>query len=1239
MESPPHSTGIPNSNSTNFVRTKSSKELRIVSTRLAKNLLQNNYRISAEAVQSVNLYLNELVTKWTKQSSICGSSSGNKSDHRSSIVPSPESLKLSTIEHNLANYVNEPLLSNLKEVASNIVNHTTAPTFGSRKESLVASEKDGQQQDGLKAHSSDGSNSLPSPQSETFSPSSFGGNSVLASAATASSQFDLVGSNPSPVSMSDSSSKPGSPGQPSIMTTQQVELKSGLAIEPITECMKAVFAFAMSQVGTSSVLNPIYIDHNVVKYVHAVMDGLVWYFFENLINHIVTNDKNAVRVEEIIRVLSEDPCLSSGFADFGIKESMEKKQKQNVVKQHQSPVTSVLDLIPPPPIIPVAESPSVSTSALPDPTTRLGSGSEPSLNGSSNSNKFSSFPRADSVRSNMSNNAHPFDNSTSSFGRSDVNLSRTGSTTSKAGSTVNGSIDDFDKMVMSNNETKKISLTPERLKAIEVRPFSTRLSPKSPISTYKSMSSDALDDDDEELYSDITGRKKKEDKESVWDFLKNTDPESVLGTSNSSKSGADISRSSTGKSKKSASEFFFGSGKSKKTTNRKSNSDGQLLNESNTSAGRSQTASFDDSASSKSRTPSIVPREAEINRKVSVSNHSSTGSLDKSMNGKSGNGKNGNVKLGKAVDELDAILADDDQPKKTVSEAQALADFFKNTAPPESGPASNPVKPSLSMRVKKKTLLDKFKTGSSSSMKTSSGKNSGSNDSSKTNSPAAKKKYVALQVPYDFGDSTSSKASTLVATDHASSMNKSPSLKFREDRVKMLSAEENNMQKRSSSVGNIATSTFTLGSMSDLPGPNTVQQNESSPQITSHAARLSTLARKQLRSSFSMEALSNKSQEMPVSLSMDSVSPTKSNPGYQSQQSTPPHIKLIAPSPSNPSPLSMASKSPQDMYNTLLGAVSSNPTLSNRFVDDEAEDKESERENNQERKLSAEETISELKDYIGSDTSVNPSGSITTLDRGSSTTSNPAESALQSHESLPPQAFQNLYQQPSNEFGKGSSDAVYSTEVLDLYNQFSNRNSMASRPVSQRMESDLKNSPPNPTNPMSIASTHSDSTTSQNSIAQPLSSSSIQHLESQIALLQSQLSSAEQLIHNLRSELNNAKETMEVSKIKFDVLALKAYKKIKDLMSEKKLYELELNKRVEMLARKEQEVRATNEALTKEKEKCSKLAVENEELNKEVTELRERLKAVVMVLGGAVPGLIGNGSNGNGSVGNDGQKV
>ncbi|RIA98901.1 hypothetical protein C1645_586795 [Glomus cerebriforme] len=90
--------------------------------------------------------------------------------------------------------------------------------------------------------------------------------------------------------------------------------------------------------------------------------------------------------------------------------------------------------------------------------------------------------------------------------------------------------------LISTNQTMKVSLTPNRLITIETQKRPPKLAPREPVSRERiiQQSSPAspskfeeFDDDDDELFG--KRRHKKDKEESLWEFLKNTSPDDVLG--------------------------------------------------------------------------------------------------------------------------------------------------------------------------------------------------------------------------------------------------------------------------------------------------------------------------------------------------------------------------------------------------------------------------------------------------------------------------------------------------------------------------------------------------------------------------------------------------------------------------------------------------------------------------------------------------------------------------------------
>ncbi|PKY45822.1 hypothetical protein RhiirA4_357600 [Rhizophagus irregularis] len=89
--------------------------------------------------------------------------------------------------------------------------------------------------------------------------------------------------------------------------------------------------------------------------------------------------------------------------------------------------------------------------------------------------------------------------------------------------------------LISSNQTMKVSLTPNRLITIETHKRPPKLAPREPVSRERiiqksnptSPKFEDFDDDDDELFGKRKSKKDKE--ESLWEFLKNTSPDDVLG--------------------------------------------------------------------------------------------------------------------------------------------------------------------------------------------------------------------------------------------------------------------------------------------------------------------------------------------------------------------------------------------------------------------------------------------------------------------------------------------------------------------------------------------------------------------------------------------------------------------------------------------------------------------------------------------------------------------------------------
>lgn len=87
----------------------------------------------------------------------------------------------------------------------------------------------------------------------------------------------------------------------------------------------------------------------------------------------------------------------------------------------------------------------------------------------------------------------------------------------------------------NNNQTVKISLTPNRIKTIEIHKRQPKFEPREPVVNSRIISKspanvDSIDDDDD--FDDFTNKKKKTKKqESLYEFLKNTDPDDIFGDS------------------------------------------------------------------------------------------------------------------------------------------------------------------------------------------------------------------------------------------------------------------------------------------------------------------------------------------------------------------------------------------------------------------------------------------------------------------------------------------------------------------------------------------------------------------------------------------------------------------------------------------------------------------------------------------------------------------------------------
>ncbi|CAG8597929.1 4093_t:CDS:2 [Ambispora leptoticha] len=261
----------------------------------------------------------------------------------------------------------------------------------------------------------------------------------------------------------------------------------------------------------------IHIAPSLAIYLTAVLE----YVGENILFLVAkTSEKHKVEVakaREVYTALSEDPQISPLFLRMDLKAQME------VAKYGMTPVNGY--------------SPSSPTRTSLDSAKSSRSG--PSLNKHHRHN--GSGDRKESVDEMSMNGSNG-----SSYSRISMELKSPRSTKSSSEKESDmrsvSSLEDSGKMknfdqLLTGSQTMKVSLTPNRLITIETHKRPPKLAPREPVSRERiiqpsgpTVPSNNKIDESDDLDDDLFPQKgRKQDKESLYEFLKNTSPDDVLG--------------------------------------------------------------------------------------------------------------------------------------------------------------------------------------------------------------------------------------------------------------------------------------------------------------------------------------------------------------------------------------------------------------------------------------------------------------------------------------------------------------------------------------------------------------------------------------------------------------------------------------------------------------------------------------------------------------------------------------